>query len=179
MERESLADNLRQAYKQQGDLADEIMTTAHEQLVSDGILPETFTSEAEKEYQNELLTLYLQRGLGGATVEEKYLELVAMFAEAWYRVEQRLNRQNVTPGAASQGEVGQGDEPLTPRETEIANCLADGLSDKDIADKLTIAPNTVKKCRQNIKGKWGASSQSAGVLQIEAKRRGYGESKPE
>ncbi len=49
-----------------------------------------------------------------------------------------------------------GDNPLTPREREIAALIADGLIDGQIAGMLAIAPKTVKKHRENIRTKLGA-----------------------
>lgn len=73
-------------------------------------------------------------------------------------------------GAVSRPE---GYELLTDREREIVHFLADGWSDKKIADRLVIAPATVKKHRQNIEEKWGVSGGMK-WLQTESKRRGYG-----
>jgi DNA-binding CsgD family transcriptional regulator len=76
---------------------------------------------------------------------------------------------------AQNKEIQQTDEPLTARETEIAHCLADGQSDEGIAKNLIVAEGTIKKHRQNIKRKWGAQSEDNQTLQIEARRRGYGQ----
>ena len=37
-----------------------------------------------------------------------------------------------------------GEKPLSERELEIGNLLAAGLSDNEIASKLSITPDTVK-----------------------------------
>ncbi|HNX11626.1 MAG TPA: LuxR C-terminal-related transcriptional regulator [Paludibacteraceae bacterium] len=42
---------------------------------------------------------------------------------------------------------------LTPRETEIVELVAFGLSQKEIGDKLEISPNTVDVTVKNIKTK--------------------------
>jgi DNA-binding NarL/FixJ family response regulator len=47
---------------------------------------------------------------------------------------------------------------LTPREQEILRVLAEGLSVKEIADKLFISPKTVENHRSNIMKKLGLHS---------------------
>ncbi len=47
---------------------------------------------------------------------------------------------------------------LTPREQEILRVLAEGLSVKEIADKLFISPKTVENHRTNIMKKLGLNS---------------------
>jgi LuxR family maltose regulon positive regulatory protein len=44
-------------------------------------------------------------------------------------------------------------EPLTNRELEVLDLLAQRLSNREIADKLFISPTTVKGHLQNIYGK--------------------------
>jgi RNA polymerase sigma factor (sigma-70 family) len=50
-------------------------------------------------------------------------------------------------------------DQLTPREREILQSLADGLSDKQIAEQLSIAPRTVSTHMSNILGKLKAESR--------------------
>jgi DNA-binding NarL/FixJ family response regulator len=47
---------------------------------------------------------------------------------------------------------------LTPREQEILRMLAEGLSAKEIAEKLFISPKTVENHRTNIMNKLGLNS---------------------
>ncbi|MFC1824400.1 LuxR C-terminal-related transcriptional regulator [Thermodesulfobacteriota bacterium] len=54
-------------------------------------------------------------------------------------------------------------EPMTKREEEILNLLAQRLSNKEIADKLFISPETVKKHLNNIYGKLGVSKRLEAV----------------
>ena len=44
-------------------------------------------------------------------------------------------------------------DSLTPREQEIMKLLAEGLTCKEIADRLFISPKTVENHRSNIMGK--------------------------
>ena len=50
-------------------------------------------------------------------------------------------------------------EPLTNREIEILNLLGNRLTNKEIADRLNIAPATVKRHAENLYGKLGVSSR--------------------
>ena len=63
-----------------------------------------------------------------------------------------------------------GREPLTPREVEIMQLSADGLTGPDIAEHLVVSPGTVKTHFQNIYAKWNAADRAAAVA--EAMRQG-------
>jgi DNA-binding NarL/FixJ family response regulator len=54
-------------------------------------------------------------------------------------------------------------EPLTPRETEILQFLAQGLTNKQIAWKLSISEHTVKFHISSIYGKLGAANRTEAV----------------
>jgi two-component system, NarL family, response regulator YdfI len=54
-------------------------------------------------------------------------------------------------------------EPLTPRESEVLQMLASGLSNKEIAAKLAISEHTVKFHVASILGKLGAASRTEAV----------------
>jgi DNA-binding NarL/FixJ family response regulator len=62
------------------------------------------------------------------------------------------------------------DEPLTPRESEILELLAEGLSNKGIAGRLGISDQTVKFHVASICGKLGAANRTDAVRR--ALRRG-------
>jgi LuxR family maltose regulon positive regulatory protein len=51
-------------------------------------------------------------------------------------------------------------EPLTAREHEILQLLSAGLSNREIADKLVVSPETVKKHVSSIVGKLGTSNRT-------------------
>ncbi len=67
-----------------------------------------------------------------------------------------------TPRGATSGPVGQPDAPggLTRRELEIADLLAEGLSNKEIAARLVIAQRTAETHVDHILGKLGLSSRA-------------------
>jgi LuxR family maltose regulon positive regulatory protein len=56
-------------------------------------------------------------------------------------------------------------EPLTPRELEVLALVCDGLSNKEIAEQLTVALNTVKKHTSHIYGKLGVTSRAQAMVQ--------------
>ena len=52
---------------------------------------------------------------------------------------------------------------LTPRETEVLSCIADGLGNKEIAEKLGTAVGTIKAHVENILGKLSARDRTHAV----------------
>jgi LuxR family maltose regulon positive regulatory protein len=54
-------------------------------------------------------------------------------------------------------------EPLTPRETQVLQLLGAGYSNRQIAEELVLALNTVKKHTSNIYGKLGVRSRTQAV----------------
>jgi ATP/maltotriose-dependent transcriptional regulator MalT len=54
-------------------------------------------------------------------------------------------------------------EPLTPRETQVLELVADGLSNKAIASALGVSDETVKFHLASIFGKLGASNRTDAV----------------
>jgi DNA-binding CsgD family transcriptional regulator len=55
------------------------------------------------------------------------------------------------------------EEPLTPREIEVLELLAEGRSNKSIAERLGISDQTVKFHVASISGKLGASNRTEAV----------------
>ena len=62
------------------------------------------------------------------------------------------------------------DEPLTPREIQVLELLAEGLPNKTIAARLGISDQTVKFHVASISGKLGAANRTDAVRR--AVRRG-------
>ena len=62
------------------------------------------------------------------------------------------------------------DDPLTPRERQVVTLIAQGLTNSDIADRLTLSVNTVKTHRRHIYRKLDIHSRAA--LIAYALRRG-------
>jgi DNA-binding CsgD family transcriptional regulator len=69
---------------------------------------------------------------------------------------------------APESEVGlraprRGPGPLSKREREVLELLADGLSGAEIADRLVLSPETVRTHIRNAMAKLGASTRSQAV----------------
>lgn len=59
-------------------------------------------------------------------------------------------------------------EPLTPREMEVLACIADGLTNQEIADRLVLALGTVKSYTSEIYGKLNVSNRTEAVARARA-----------
>jgi len=55
-------------------------------------------------------------------------------------------------------------DPLTPREREVLHLISHGLSNKDIAEKLVIALNTVKRHTSSIYSKLDVKSRTQAIV---------------
>jgi DNA-binding CsgD family transcriptional regulator len=69
-------------------------------------------------------------------------------------------REKLTPSAAQEPARQSASDMLTTREREIARLMADGLSNRDIAEKLVITEGTVEVHVKHILGKLGFGSRS-------------------
>jgi LuxR family maltose regulon positive regulatory protein len=54
-------------------------------------------------------------------------------------------------------------DPLTEREQEVLRLLADGISNKEIASRLVVAPSTVKQHLKNIYSKLEVHNRTQAV----------------
>ena len=68
----------------------------------------------------------------------------------------------LSPKATSEviSEDGLEYDALTPRELEILGFVAEGNTNKEIAQRLRVSPETIKKMVQNIIGKLRASDRT-------------------
>jgi LuxR family maltose regulon positive regulatory protein len=55
-------------------------------------------------------------------------------------------------------------EPLSPRELEVLQLIAAGLSNKQITTELTVSLNTVKKHTTHIYGKLGVNGRTQAIV---------------
>jgi DNA-binding NarL/FixJ family response regulator len=58
------------------------------------------------------------------------------------------------------GELHRSTPPLTNRERDVLRCLAKGYDNREIAEDLDIAPRTVNRHLENIRGKLGHHRRS-------------------
>ncbi len=56
---------------------------------------------------------------------------------------------------------------LSQREAELARLLSQGYSNRQLADALAMAPDTVKWHLKNIFGKLGAANRTQAVLRLQ------------
>ena len=84
-----------------------------------------------------------------------------------------LDAEHPVAGAAAPVAVtapGDGD-PLSAREAEVLRLVAEGLSDREIAERLVVSPHTVHRHVANIRTKLGQPSRAAAAAY--AARRGF------
>jgi len=67
------------------------------------------------------------------------------------------------PAPAPEGGAEETLEPLTPREREVLDLLAHGLSNRQIAERLGISEHTAKFHVAAVSGKLGAASRTEAV----------------
>jgi LuxR family maltose regulon positive regulatory protein len=105
--------------------------------------------------------------LGAARETERARELAATLGAS------EATAAAAAPGSASPGSVSGGAEedaptkrseaPLTPREVEVLRLVAEGLSDKEIAERLHLSGHTVHRHISNVRRKLGLASRAAAV----------------
>ncbi|NJM40065.1 MAG: response regulator transcription factor [Anaerolineae bacterium] len=52
---------------------------------------------------------------------------------------------------------------LTTREAEVIHLVAEGLTDKEIGNRLSISPKTVSEHVEKVRGKLGATNRASAV----------------
>lgn len=99
----------------------------------------------------------LKAGAAGYIVKHKsFDELVAGIRdvlEGGAPMTPRIARK-VVRSFRPEAPVGDDGEPLTDREQEILNLVAQGLQNKEVARELNISPDTVRVHLRNIYSKW-------------------------
>jgi DNA-binding NarL/FixJ family response regulator len=71
--------------------------------------------------------------------------------------------ESVTNAAEDQNRQPRALQPLTRREREVLQCMVDGLSRNQIADRLGMSPNTVRTHVQNVLHKFDVHSSLRAV----------------
>jgi len=100
----------------------------------------------------ELLRLAASRGIAVGYVRE----ILAAFEQDRSRSRVSGSRSTVTPASNLRPETLKPEtllEPLSEREMEVLRLIADGLSNREIADRLTIVVGTAKRHASNIYAK--------------------------
>jgi LuxR family maltose regulon positive regulatory protein len=68
------------------------------------------------------------------------------------------------PEAPRNGQAGELVERFTEREIEVLELLAEGLTNRQVADRLYLSVGTIKRHTHNIYGKLGVSSRTQAII---------------
>jgi DNA-binding CsgD family transcriptional regulator len=92
------------------------------------------------------------------------LEAIRPHLGTLYRLSREMDGARAAWGVPSGAQNPPGGEPLTARERDVLQWLANGKTDRDIAQILTISPRTVHKHLQRIYEKLGVENRTAAVM---------------
>ena len=118
---------------------------------------------------DETILESIQAGADGYLTKDRAAEEVVQAVRAAHAGETLLPRAVIADIARRVGAArGRGDErlffdPLTPRELEVLRSLTEGLSTREICERLFISPNTLRTHVQNIMGKLRVHSKLEAV----------------
>jgi LuxR family maltose regulon positive regulatory protein len=116
----------------------------------------------EGEPMAELVRLAARRGIATTYIRE----LLAAFDQERSRSQVSGSRATVTPPSNLKPETLKPEtllEPLSEREIQVLRLIADGLSNREIADRLTITVGTAKRHASNIYAKLDVHSRVQAV----------------
>jgi ATP/maltotriose-dependent transcriptional regulator MalT len=94
---------------------------------------------------------------------------VTQYLPTIHHIITRHNTSSQTPSAtppSSFAALNQLQEPLTNRESQVLSLLSQGLSNKDIADRLFISLNTLKVHIRNLYGKMGVENRTQALIEL-------------
>jgi LuxR family maltose regulon positive regulatory protein len=102
----------------------------------------------------------LERSAASAPVTGEYVRSLL----AAFRQEQEAQRSRMAEAASLIPTPAEAlADPLTERELEVLHLLAEGLSNKEISNRLVVAPSTIKQHLKNIYGKLDVHSRTQAV----------------
>ncbi len=103
-------------------------------------------------------------GAANAADAQRALEEFGAFAFLEKRsFDRRAFTQTVAEALAARGQEDGVRDALTEREREVLDLLVLGLTNKEIAERLVISPNTVKRHLKAVFAKLGVSTRAAAV----------------
>lgn len=103
-------------------------------------------------------------------LEHSSFEIVGEFSSRLDASEAEVSADAVIEALDQDDFDEAGPEPLTPRELDVLELIAEGLPNKAIATRLGISDQTVKFHASQIQGKLGAANRTDAVRR--AVRRG-------
>jgi two-component system, NarL family, nitrate/nitrite response regulator NarL len=117
--------------------------------------------------EREQIVKALQYGVRGVVLKESATELLlksihcVMRGQFWLGRESLSDLVRILRDLKAIPEPGEGTRPynLTPRELEIVSAIVNGYTNRDIAEELKIAEQTVKHHLSNIFDKLGVSNR--------------------
>jgi DNA-binding CsgD family transcriptional regulator len=74
--------------------------------------------------------------------------------------------------AAGEPDGGNGEPPLTAREREVLAYVRAGLTNAEVAQRLWLSPNTVRRHLENAYRKLGVHTRTAAVARLGERPRG-------
>jgi DNA-binding NarL/FixJ family response regulator len=105
---------------------------------------------------------YLTKDASSEEIERAIRDAVCGRTRLDPAVQERLVEM-VTSGPATQPAAAPPGGPLTERETEVVQLMADGLSNREIASRLFVTEATVKTHVNNVFGKLDVNDRAAAV----------------
>ena len=118
---------------------------------------------------DETILESIQAGADGYLTKDRAVDDVVGAVRAAYAGETLMPRSVIVNiarrvGVARDKETDRRQtDPLTPREHEVLRALTEGLSTREICERLFIAPNTLRTHVQNIMGKLRVHSKLEAV----------------
>ena len=130
------------------------------------LLPETRVMVLSMHAKIDYITEAFRKGATGYVVKEsateKLMECLETVSRGEYFIDSSLSHKVVKSLMESDQKEGKitnaGYSTLTPREQEVMRLIAEGLSTREIGEKLFISPKTVENHRSNILNKLGLHS---------------------
>lgn len=95
-------------------------------------------------------------------VRQVYLGKVQLHPEVARKLMSAVAAQTEPPTSRA----AEGEDGLTEREHEVLQLIADGLSNREIAEKLVISEKTVKTHVSNILGKLGLADRTQAAIYV-------------
>lgn len=117
--------------------------------------------------EDEDLYAAIQAGADGYLLKDltsdEFLEMLSGLERGEAAISRKATTQLIAGYQQLSTQVTDPKQPLTEREFELLRLLADGLSNKRIAERLFISENTVKYHIKNILQKFGVQNRTEAV----------------